>query len=346
MKHFPHPSNLKSPLGALRRFACEEISNLLLLLLLASCQKDLCYNHPHGTDNNHGRLHVVFDWTETQSPTATEMHLVAFAGGENAVTYPLTGMAGGDVSLWQGRYWFVAYNSDTETTTTRGNTYDDFEICGVERTVRGTDSLTFIWEPERVWVSTAQDFPVIANTEQTLPMKMWPATYQYTFLIRNVANLDRVSSISATLSGLASGYIPSERRPKDYTVAEIFTFHKVDSTSIRGTLRVFGHSPEEDSETPVNPTDPSGPSQVRANSLTIYVTTDVGNQYGFEYDVTDDMQHPESSSVDIQTGEIIIDIQIEDIPIPDQPPKPTNPTGSFNISIDDFITEEWDMFPK
>ena len=322
-----------------------------LLLLLTTCQKDLCYDHPHdGTDDNHGRLHVVFDWSETQNPTASSMRLVAFNNGKNAVAYPLAGMDGGDVSLWKGSYWFVAYNSDTETTQTRGNDYNAFEICGVARTVRGIDSLQFIWEPERVWVSTAQDYPIVANTEQVLPMKMWAATYQYTFLIRNVANLDRVTSITATLSGLASGYSPAEHRPLDYTVAEIFSFNKVDSTSIRGTLRVFGHSPEEYTDTIVDTDDQSGSSQTYSNSVTIYVTTDVGNQYNFNYDVTEDMQHPTASSIDVRTGEIVIDIRIDDIPIPDQPPKPDTdqPIGSglFNIGVDDFETEEWDIFPN
>ena len=305
----------------------------LLLLLFTACQKDLCYNHPHnGANENHGRLHVVFDWSETQNPMASEMHLVTFPGGRTPVTYPLTGMDGGDVSLWGGNYWFVAYNSDTETTQTRGTCYDDFEICGVTRTVRSIADLHFIWEPERVWVSTAQDYPVVANTEQTLPMKMWAATYQYTFLIRNVANLDRVASITATLDGLAECYRPSARGPLNYTVAEIFSFHKVDASSIRGTLRVFGHSPEENTDAPED----------LANQLVIYVTMDNGADYSFTYDVTEDMQNPSSSSIDEQTGEVIIDIQIEDIPIPDQP----TTTGLFDIDIGDFDTEEWDVFPN
>ena len=309
----------------------------LLLMLFTACQKDLCYNHPHnGTDENHGRLHVVFDWSETQNPMASEMHLVAFNNKKNAVTYPLDGMDGGDVMLWGGNYWFVAYNSDTETTQTRGTCYDDFEICGVQRSLRSRDSLTYIWEPERVWVTTDSNVAVVPMHEQTLPMKMWAATYQYTFLSRNVANLDRVTSIRATLSGLASGYSPSQRRPLNYTVAEIFTFHKVDSTSIRGTLRVFGHSPEENPDVPVDS------SLVYSNQLTITVTTDVGNEYDFEYDVTEDMQNPEESSVDAQTGEVIIDIQIEDIPIPNQPPK----DGMFDVGVDDFESEEWDVFPN
>ena len=315
----------------------KQFMNLLFLILLTACQKDLCYDHPHnGTDESHGRLHLVFDWSETQNPTASSMRLVAFSNKKNAVTYPLDGMYGGDVMLWGGNYWFVAYNSDTETTQTRGTTYDDFEICGVTRAGRGSDTLTYIWEPERVWVSTDSNVTVVPTHEQTLPMKMWAATYQYTFLIRNVANLDRVTSISATLSGLASGYSPAQRRPLDYTVAEIFTFHKVDSTSIRGTLRVFGHSPEE------NPAVAVDSSQVHSNQLTINVTTDVSNEYAFLYDVTSDMQHPLESSIDMQTGEIIIDIQIEDIPIPDQPPKGE---GMFDVGVDDFETEEWDVYP-
>ena len=358
-------------------------ASFLLFLLLTSCQKDLCYTHPHGSDVDHGRLHVAFDWSETQNPTASSMRLVAFAGGRNAVGYPLAGMSGGDVSLWGGQYWFVAYNSDTETTQTRGSDYADFEVCGVERdlsryltnfhnraesftrfgarsqegsrsiiytrgganapaatdSIEGSD-LRFIWEPERVWVSTAQAFTVEPATEQTLAMKMWAATYQYTFHIRNVANLDRVSSISATLSGLASGYSPARRSPTDYTVAEIFAFHKADSTSIRGSLRVFGHSPDEE-QSEDSGSLPIG--QVRLdNLLTLYVTMDNGTQYGFEFEVTEDMQHPEATSIDLQTGEIVIDIQIDDIPIPDQP----STTSPFDVDIDDFETEEWDVFPK
>lgn len=189
-------------------------------------------------------------------------------------------------------------------------------------------------------MSTAQAFTVEPATEQTLAMKMWAATYQYTFHIRNVANLDRVSSISATLSGLASGYSPARHCPVDFTVAEIFAFHKADSTSIRGSLRVFGHSPDEE-QSEDSGSLPIG--QVRLdNLLTLYVTMDNGTQYGFEFEVTEDMQHTEATSIDLQTGEIVIDIQIDDIPIPDQP----STTSPFDVDIDDFETEEWDVFPK
>ena len=333
---------------------------LAIILLLASCQKELCYHHPHGPDSNHGRLHVTFLWDQTTNPEASEMHLVAFANGCDPVIYPFAGMDGGDVSLWSGQYWFVAYNSDTETTTTRGTTYNTFEICGVERDITRSitrfkqkaesfariatrsgetdedadiDNLVFIWEPERVWVSTEQDYSVVAATDQQLPMSMWAATYQYTFLIHNVSNLDRVASIGASLSGLASCYRPAERRPLDYNVAEFFSFEKVDDSSIRGCLRVFGHSPEEGGATDVS----------RNNILTLYVTMDNGKRYGYQYNVTQDMLNPSSSSIDSQTGEIIINISIDDIPIPDQPS--TTPAGSFDIGIDDFITEEWDIFP-
>lgn len=299
--------------------------------LLVSCQKELCYDHPHTPDSNqHGRLHVAFDWSDTQNPETSEMHLAAFRDGGNPVTYPLAGMAGGNVSLWAGRYWFVAYNGDTETTTASGTTYEDFEIRGVQRTVSGSD-LRFIWEPERVWVSTAQDFGVEAGTEQTLPMTMWAATYQYTFLIHNVANLDRVSSITATITGLASSYSPAASCPKDYTVAEVFEFHKVDSASIRGTLRVFGHSPDEDESLPTDSTS----AAARANTLTLYVTTDVNNHYAFDYNVSEDMQHPTVGSIDTQTGEIVINIQIDDIPVPDQPPA----TGGIQPSVDGWQDE-------
>ena len=338
-------------------------SVLLALLLLASCQKELCYHHPHGPDSNHGRLHVSFLWDDTTNPEAEEMHLVAFAGGINPVIYPFGGMDGGEVLLWPGQYWFVAYNSDTETTTTRGTTYDTFEICGVDRNITRSikrfierseflariptrsgaaedneeiveENLQFIWEPERVWVSTEQDYAVVAHTDQELPMNMWAATYQYTFLIHNVANLHRVSDISASLSGLASCYRPSERRPLDFTVSEFFTFTKVDESTIRGSLRVFGHSPEEGGATDI--------SQGKENLLTLYVTMDLGTRYCYQYTVTEDMINPTSSSIDAQTGEIIINIKIDDIPIPEQP---TAPAGSFDIGIDDFITEEWDIFP-
>ena len=354
LRHLSTPLSLRRGVGG---------EALFLIFFLSSCQKDLCYDHPHdgGPDDSHGRLHVVFDWSATQNPTASRMRLMAFAGGSNPVTYPFAGMDGGDVSLWPGSYWFVAYNADTETTTTTGTTYSDFTISGIDRDLtryisnfraraefvtRAADTdtaddanLSFIWEPERVWLATAQAFSVQAATEQTLPMKIWAATYQYTFLIHNVANLDRVSSISATLDGLARSYSPAGHCPKDYTVAEIFAFHKAGDSSIRGTLRVFGHSPEEDSG--------SGSAADRQNTLTLYVTMDNGNQYAFEYDVTADMQHPSFSSINPETGEIVINIQIDDIPIPDQPDKPDehSETGLFDVDVDDFVTEEWDIFP-
>ena len=274
-------------------------------------------------------------------------------------------MSGGDVSLWGGNYWFVAYNSDTETVTTRGDTFDEYEICGIPRDLtkyvkgfeahaksfsylgtRSTkaddstypDGTTFIWEPEQIWVSTESDITVTPGSEQEVPMRMWNATYQYTFLIRNVENLNRVATINASLSGLASCYRPSEHCARDYNACEIFSFTIVDETSIRGQLRVFGHSPEVEEGGQGTVTVP----EEIPNTLTLYVTMDNGNRYGYQFDVTEDMANPTLSTIDTQTGEIVINIRIEDIPIPDQS---SEPASGFDIGIDDFITEEWDIFP-
>ena len=326
---------------------------LCALALLTACQKELCYDHPHnGADATHGILHVSFLWDDVQNPTASEMHLVAFADEQIPVIYPFSGMAGGTVSLWDGNYCFVAYNSDIETVTTRGDSYKDFEVCGIPRDITGyirsfskqlvksddseipvfPEGKSFIWEPERVWVTTGEDVKVTAGEEKNITLPMWAATYQYTFLIRNVDNLDRVASISAMLTGLATSYRPADRTPMEYKASEIFSFSRVDPTSIRGRLRVFGHSPDESGEMP---------AEVE-NQLTLFITMDNGNRYAYQFDVSEDMHNPDGSSIDTQTGEIVIDIRIENIPIPDQP---TNPAGGFDIGIEDFITEEWDIYP-
>lgn len=338
------------------------------LVLLTACQKDLCYDHKHkGPDDEHGVVHVKFLWNETLNPQAEEMHLVSFNNRLNPVVYPLDGMDGGDIVLYSGTYWFVAYNSDTETVATRGNNYDDFQMRGVSRDLSryvtnfmamaqsftsyvrkdGTrnednivpfdstsyENLSFIWEPERLWVSADSVVTILPAVEQDLSMTMRAATYQYNFIVNNVANLSRVHSISAILTGLASGYSPSECRPKDFTAAEIFGFQVVDSESVRGTLRVFGHSPEEAA---VHRTEGA-----EANILSLFVTMDTGNRYGFVFDVTEDIQNPTSSSINPNTGEIVINVRLDDIPIPDQPIS----TGLFHINIDDFETEEWNIYP-
>lgn len=338
------------------------------LVLLTACQKDLCYGHHHkGLDDEHGLVHVKYLWNETKNPKAEEMHLVAFNNRHNPVVYPFDGMDGGDIVLYGATYWFVAYNSDTETVVTRGNTYDDFEICGVSRDLTryisnfmdkaqsftsfvrkkstrseeiympidsiSYDNLSFIWEPERVWVSANPAVTIVPAVEQELPMTMRAATQQYSFIINNVANIDRVHSITAILTGLASGYSPSESQPKDFTAAEIFGLQVVESDNICGTLRVFGHSPEEAAA--------HGGASAESNILTLYVTMDNGNRYGFVYDVTEDIQNPTTSSINPNTGEIVIYIHIDGIPIPEQPVS----TGFFNIDVDDFETEEWNIFP-
>ena len=309
------------PLMSLDNLAVKALSVLLLSAALTSCQKELCYDHNHG---GRSALHVNFDWSAYPEAEPTEMSLMIFAEGSQPVQIPFKGKEGGDISLAEGSYGLIGYNNDTELQT-RGRDWGDFEIYSQASELntfsrmfastrniprsRGTESQPVIYEPDSLWTSALNDVTVSETSwGQTVIMPMKTANTFFSFVIDNVDNLDLVTELAGTLSGMSGSWYPATEMPSDDECIIPFPLEKTGETSIGGYMNSFGHCP-----------NPDAPHE---HHLVVYVEMNNISKYYYSVDVTEKVHEVWNGGV----------IHIERLPLP----LPVSGGGGFNPGIDEW----------
>ena len=301
----------------------KNFSKILLVLLaaasMASCQKDLCYDHDHGETRQ--PLTVRFDWSGVaEAANPSQMSLMVFAGASQPVEFQFAGMSGGALSLPAGDYQFTGFNSDTEMGT-RGMSWGDFEIYSQQTELnafsrmfattryvpktRGTEEQPVIYEPDALWTSAAAGVEMSEQTYgQTVTMPMEEATRLYSFTITGIDNFDYITEVAGTLSGMSGSWIPALHRPSDDEVIIPFSVTKsADGTpAITGTVRTFGHCPGR------------GADNHNDHMLVVYAEVKSGQKYYYTFDVTEAM-HDANHVID-GSGHTEVPIEISGLPIP------------------------------
>ena len=284
---------------------------ILGLLLLCS------YNHKELVFEIGNEITVNFDWSSAPLASPNAMRLTVFNGDAQPVSFAAAGHQSVEVELMNGVYQFVAYNSDTEVLHTRGYNYETFEIFTQEAETsafarlfntrvalpraKGTESESFIEEPDPLWTSALGRISVPNIPQITMPMKS--AIIRYTFTVSNVENLDNVRSMAATISGMSDSYYPSLGICSDTYCTIPFAMERDGETTITGTVRTFGYR-----------TDDSGAGN-NIHKLAIYVETKEGEKVYYTFDVTNIL---DSASEEIsETGDAVIDVEINNLPIPE-----------------------------
>jgi len=290
---------------------------MLCAVALASCQKELCYEHPHVTGDN--RLTVRFDWSPLGGvPSPSMMRLGVFAEGSQPVQIPFTGREGGEVSLNGGTYGLTGFNSDTEVLFTRGASWSEFEVYSQPtelsstsrvfsgtRTVpqaRGTENDEVVFEPDELWTSALASVTVVEGAGQTVTMPMESATTDYTFTVRGVTNLGYVKAVAATLSGMSGSWVPASHRGSDTHCIIPFDMEVRDASSLSGTVCTFGHCPGHTAATAYR------------HKLVLYAEYTSGEHYYYEYDVTEQMH--DGDHVSDGTGNTSVPIVLDGLPLP------------------------------
>jgi len=296
--------------------------NLLLLAATAtSCQKELCYDHNHTPRT---ALHVNFDWSACPEAEPTEMSLMVFTEGSQPVQIPFKGKEGGNLSLAEGSYGFIGYNNDTELET-KGKEWDEFEIqspvtelnsfsrmFATTRNIpksRGTEDQPVIFEPDSLWTSAVSDVLVSESSwGQTVNMPMRSANITFDFEIDNIDNLDLVTELAATLSGMSGSWYPAQEMPSDDECIIPFPLEVTGESTATGYMQSFGHCP-----------NPDAPHQ---HFLVVYAEMNQASKYFYSVDVTDKVH-------EVWNGGKII---IEKLPLP----MPVTGGGGFEPGVDEW----------
>lgn len=293
---------------------------VVLLLMITACQKDLVRwpNYLKTTFN------VVFDWTAVPDANPSVMQFVVFPERDRKpLEFGFTKKTGGTIDLDAGDYRAVCFNSDTEVLTASGDSWRDFKITthitelqlfspmfGVTRTVprsEGSEEEPIMLEPDMLWTgTTAEGFQAGNNPVETITLPMQASVYTYRFTIRNVANLQYVTEMVATISGMSASMYPASGQASEKHCI-IPTLAKGDGLStITCAVRSFGHCPGHETE----------PTTAK-HHLLVYARLTDGSKWYYDFDVTDELHNPDNMKEDSEGNkEIIVDLNRLPFPHP------------------------------
>ena len=258
---------------------------VMLLPLFTACEhKDLCYDHPHSAS-----VEVVFDWTEAPDAHPATMSLYLYPeDGSEPMRYEFTKREGGTIVVPEGMYDALCVNSDKEThrivdkermetfQVTTGNTRS---LRGTLATrsetapkARGAEEERSVMEPEALWSDHAERLDISpAGGVRRIVLTPKPRVKTCSVEVRNVENLRHVTALSASLTGMAGGWLVGIDELTDEKVTIPFEVRaNEDKTQLSGNLTFFGHCPKE----------------AGVHKLMIYALMSDGSTYYFEADVT------------------------------------------------------------
>lgn len=324
--------------------------NMLVCVLaatLCSCNhKELCYHHPHMAS-----VRLEFDWRDAPDADPEGM-CVFFYPVEDEVApmrrFDFNGKSGGQIDIQVGKYRVLCHNNDTETVLMRGtedfytheaftrngdifeNIYGSSARSSAPRAA-GAEDERVVLEPDMLWGCVALDVEITetgisyvsvhgdeSSVKQSFSTEMVITLYPheqictYTYEIRNVKGLDRVSQMCGSLTGMAPSMLFHDESLGQECVTLPFDAHAGDATTIVGKFLTFGHN--ETNEAP--------------HRMLLYVWMDNGEKYcygteGERFNVTGQVH----SASDKRHVHIVIDgLDL---------PKPIG-GGELDTSVDDW----------
>lgn len=299
---------------------------LFAMLTAASCQhKELCYDHPHTQP-----LQVVFDWTQAPTASPASMSLYLFPDTGAPFRNEFTERTGGEIRAAYGRYDALCLNSDTEAVEYRNTEKPEtFEVTTVTTTLipelsglgvrsegapmaPGAEGERIAAAPEMIWCDRRAGFSLSAE-DHLLTLCPSAAVGRCTVEIRNAANLAHVKGLSASLSGMAGGFLAGAGTASAERVTIPFEIAASSENTITGLVRTFGHCPSEQT----------------AHTLIVYAVLSDGSKWYYSYDVTDQI-HSAPDQRDIH-------ILLNKLPLPEPNP------GGFQPSVDEWQAVDVDI---
>lgn len=308
----------------MKNISCIFIS-LATIFAFTSCEhKELCLDHTHCRIP----VAVVFDWLNAPDADPESMGVYLFPrGGGQPLHYEFTDRNGGTIEIPSGHYDAVCINSDTECAfLCNQESLETFEVStfgtglldglGMRSELApradGSDEERVAMSPELLWSARTDDIllslPECASSrgevEQTIVFYPEEVVCHYSVEIRNADNLQYVTALCGSLSGMAGGLLPGSLSLTEERVTLPFSAGS-DGTLISGEWLAFGHCPNAADSTglAVRSAYVSGgsagfggsPAAVPAateeggisHKLVIYAVLSDGGKWYYTYDVTD-----------------------------------------------------------
>lgn len=316
------------------------VLTLLILALLAvtSCvHREFEYDYEEEPDEV-AYVSVVFDWVNEPeaNPEAMSLYLFPYDGSES-IHHKFVGRDGATIRVSPGLYHAICVNSDNRDVVFRNShSHPAFEVTTTETKAlnfspsfivrsenlpkaEGSENQPMMNQPPLLWSSSQTDIlispsPDSKNQAATQELRMYPARIVDTYVVtvKNIVNVEYLSSLSATISSMSDSYFPGSATPSDASATiPLEMTHDPGTASAEGTFLTFGHCP----------------SGQRPHKLMLYAVLTDASKYYFEFDVSEQAHtDPDENNVH--------HIIIECLDLPD--PSGNDPGGGMDPSVDEW----------
>ena len=266
---------------------------LLLSLLCVQCRhKELCYSKAV-------EVEVRFDWSRVQDPHVAGMttYFYPIDNGSSPVRRDFKELAGGTISLREGRYRVAAFNNSSAILQHRGEeryeTLESFTRNSNQLTgallAQGPPSWdegkTFRLQPEPFYAGRVTETRITPQADgtprQVITIVMEPRYREVRIRLTNVQGLQGVHGISASMGGAVPGYLIGIDKWAKGSVHHPVVM-KWDGHEVSGDLIVYELTPKAD-----------GGRQ----ELTLYIVMTDGKGYTYDFDVTDQVEKQKGEPV-------------------------------------------------
>lgn len=231
------------------------VSLVCLIAFFTGCEhKELCFNHNHTAS-----LNIIFDWKYAPGANPESMYVWFFPhNGGDPVQYHFPGKERGAAQLASGKYDVLCLNGDTEWFSyNAGRNMDDFKVAAMDGALLSVMAIESSDVPraeetyeqdvmsplEMLYGSCLREVEILSSKENTIILCPEEKVCHYTVEIVNVKNLEYVSRLSGTLSGMAGEMFPATDRLTGKPSILPFGMTKTGAKTIRGEFLTFGHCP-------------------------------------------------------------------------------------------------------
>lgn len=316
----------------------------MIFLMLMGCERNiLCYDHPHGN------LSVLMDWSllpvGMRKPEGVRISFYAWDSGKEYTYYRET--EGGKVSVRDGLYNLIVYNSDTEMMEFKG--MNKFETAGAYMLSRQrtpsqnfpqgskgngvyylpqgianehTRNETFVTEPDELFASYSGEIELeLEKTQKQDTIYIMPQNRVMKINFKaHIEGLKYARQCRATLSGVARSIRLSTSTADIREPATMFfNMDKLDSTTCVKTMRAFGIAQS---------TGQPGASRQIQHILALEFILINNELKNFEFDVESQINYN-----DIGPGKELL-IEVSGIKLPEV--KPSGNNGGFDAGMVDW----------
>lgn len=321
-------------------------AGIFMLFALCGCNhKDLYY-----MEEENVKVRLAYDWRD--APEASPAGMCAFfysiddAGRYSRFDFPNT--TGGVIELPAGKYMIITYNNDTEAVqfastssfsnhnayTRTGSVLEPLYGYGVVSSTDDNSDEPVVIVPDNLWGCTVSFVEVAmtgayrkyypydgsravetttADSVQVITCYPHDMLCHYSYEVRNVKNIDHLSKVSGSLSGMSGKMNVSTEMPDDNPVT-LAVGGKVDKATgrITGEFLTFGHSD----------------TNKASHKMEFYVVMDNGSKYRIRnrnnLDVT--------TQVDTAANRRHVHIVIDGLDLPDD----ANGEAGFDPTVDSW----------